>query len=335
MSSSLSMRPAAPLRGRALSLAVAAAAGLALCAAFVRHQTRRAERAFPPDGRFVTVDGVRLRYLEWGDGPPLVLLHGNGMLADDFDISGVAAEAARRYRVIAFDRPGYGYSERPSGRHWTPQAQAQLIHRALGRIGVAEPSVVLGHSWGAQVALAMGLQFPDDVRALVLLSGYYFASVRLDVPFVSAPAIPLLGALMRNTVSPIVGRLLWPLFAWRVFSPARVPLAFRTRFPKWMSLRPSQLRASAAEAALMIPSALALARRHGELRVPAVVMAGEDDRLLSTRWHSERLNERLPTSELRLQAGAGHMVHHVAPMQVLNAVDRAMAMGGGTLRSPA
>jgi hypothetical protein len=110
MSSSLSMRPAAPLRGRALSLAVAAAAGLALCAAFVRHQTRRAERAFPPDGRFVTVDGVRLRYLEWGDGPPLVLLHGNGMLADDFDISGVAAEAARRYRVIAFDRPGYGYS---------------------------------------------------------------------------------------------------------------------------------------------------------------------------------------------------------------------------------
>jgi pimeloyl-ACP methyl ester carboxylesterase len=327
MSTSLSRVAAPP--DRALRAALAAAAALMLCAAYVRRQTRRAQVAFPPDGNFVAVDGVRLRYREWGHGPPLLLLHGNGMLAEDFDISGLAGQASQRYRVIAFDRPGYGYSERPPGRNWSPQAQADLIHRALRQIGVTEPAVVLGHSWGAQVALAMGLRHADDVRALVLLSGYFFPSVRLDVPVLSAPAIPLLGALMRNTISPIVGRLLWPLFVWRSFAPARATPGFRARFPTWMSLRPSQLRASAGEAALMIPSALALARHHRELRVPAVVMAGENDHLLSTRWHSERLHERLPTSELRLEPGAGHMVHHVATSSVLAAVDRALAMGGG------
>jgi pimeloyl-ACP methyl ester carboxylesterase len=315
---------------RPFPLVLATATALAVCAAVVRHQVRKAERLCPPTGRFVTIDGVRLRYRERGDGPPLVLLHGNATLAEDFDIAGVYGEASARYRVVAFDRPGFGYSERPHDRNWTPQAQADLIHAAMRVIGITEPAVVVGHSWGAQVALAMGLRHADDVRALVLLSGYYFPSVRLDVPFMSAPAIPVIGSLMRHTVSPLLGRLTWPLFLRRLFAPSDTSPAFKAQFPVWMSLRPSQLRASAAESALMIPGALSLLRQHSRLRVPAVVMAGDSDRLLSTRWHSERLHERLPTSELRLQPGAGHMVHHVAPAQVLAAIDRAMAMGGGT-----
>lgn len=330
-------RPARPSGGpsprpsaRAPALA-ALAAGLALCALFVHRRARQAERDFPPLGRFVTVQGVRLHWRDFGgEGQPLVLLHGNGSLAEEFDISGLVALARPRYRVIAFDRPGYGHSERPADRRWTPQEQAELLHAALQQLGVADP-VVLGHSWGAQVALALGLQHPESVRALVLLSGYYFPTPRLEVPFLAAPALPVIGTLMRHTVSPLLGRLLWPLLVRRIFAPAAVTPAFRARFPTWMSLRPSQLRASAAEAAMMIPAAVALGRRHRELTVPTVVMGGDADRIVHTGWQSVRLQRRLPDSRLALSRGTGHMVHHVAPAEVLAAIDAATAMAASAV----
>ena len=93
-----------------------------------------------------------------------------------------------------------------------------------------------------------------------------------------------------------------------------------------MSLRPSQLRASAAETAMMIPMAWSLQRQQRSMSVPTVVVAGADDRLLSTEWSSTRLHERLPHSELRIVPGSGHMVHHTAPQAVMAAIDRAAAL---------
>src|SRR3954463_12011724 len=122
-----------------------AAAALGAAALFNRKKARDAEAATPPIGKFVEVDGVRLHYVERGDGDPLVMLHGMGAMVQDMLGSGLVDRAAERYRVIAFDRPGYGYSDRPRGQMWTPQAQAALIHAALAKLGVKRP-LVLGHS---------------------------------------------------------------------------------------------------------------------------------------------------------------------------------------------
>jgi len=299
----------------------ALAAGLGLAASFfyVRGKTRQAEAEHPPRGHFVTVDGVRLHYLERGSGPALVLLHGNGVMADDFEQSGLLDKAAEHYRVIAFDRPGYGYSERPRSTVWTPQAQARLLHHALQDIGV-DSAIVLGHSWGAMVALAMALDAPGFVRALVLLSGYYYPSLRADVPLASGPAIPLLGDLLRYTVAPLVARMVWRPMAKRIFAPLPVDPRFERMSP-WMMLRPSQVRASAAEAALMVPSALALARHYAELMVPAVIVSGTQDKMVDFGHNAERLNEDLPHSELQLEPGVGHMTHYASPDKVLAAIE--------------
>jgi pimeloyl-ACP methyl ester carboxylesterase len=72
---------------------------------------------------------------------------------------------AKRHRVIAFDRPGFGYSDRPHGSAWSAGTQADLLRDAFAIIGINRP-VVLGHSWGAAVALALGLNHPDAVRGL-------------------------------------------------------------------------------------------------------------------------------------------------------------------------
>lgn len=317
-----------PRRNAALLAVGVALAGAAL---FVRRRTREAEHDNPPVGKFVEVDGIRLHYMERGSGQPVVLLHGDGSLAQDFDISGVIDLAAEKYRVIAFDRPGYGYSDRPRTTIWTPQAQAALLHRAMQQIGIRQP-IVVGHSWGALVAVALGLDYAEDVKSLVLLSGYYYPTPRLDVPLLSPPAIPIIGDIMRYTVSPLLGRLIWPLMKKRIFAPAEVPHKFDARFPVWMTLRPSQLRATAADAALMIPSAYSMRHRYHELTMPVVIMAGESDMHADQHLHSERLHQELPHSTYHVTRGAGHMVHHLAQDEVMNAIDQAATALGAEYR---
>lgn len=314
----------------------ALAAGLGLAASFfyVRAKTREAERQNPPRGRFVTVDGVRLHYLERGTGPTLVLLHGNGVTSEDFEYSGLIERAAEHYRVIAFDRPGFGYSQRPRSRVWTPQAQARLLHHALQEIGV-DSAIVVGHSLGTLVALSMALDVPDFVRGLVLLSGYYYPSLRADVPLASSPAIPLIGDLMRFTVSPVMGRMLWRPLTKQMFAPLPVAQSFR-KTPPWLMLRPRQVRASAADGAMMIPAAMALARRYPELKVPLTIMSGTQDRIADFGHNSERLHERVEDSELELAPGVGHMLHYAEPDKVMQAIDAIATRAGEPvyLRNP-
>ena len=126
----------------------------------------------------------------------------------------------------------------------------------------------------------------------------------------------------RYVISPLLGRLLWPLFLQKIFGPAPVPRKFRL-FPKGLALRPSQIRASAAESALMIPGAMSARSSYDRLHVPTIIIAGREDRLVNTDRQSARLHAELPHSKLLLIRGAGHMVHQTATTAVLHAINLA------------
>jgi pimeloyl-ACP methyl ester carboxylesterase len=310
----------------ALLVSTAALGGLAW------RVTRQAERRHPPIGRFLEVDGLRVHYAEWGEGPPVVLLHGNGTMVDDWLISGFTAVASRQFRVIAIDRPGYGYTSRPRNRVWTAEAQADLIRKTLARLGVDSP-VVVGHSWGAIVSLALALNHPDSIRGLVLLGGYYFPTHRLDVWAFSPPAIPVIGDVMRYTVSPPIMRWLAPKIIRASFAPRPVPEQFSAYFPLDLALRPSQLRASAADSALMIPCVASLSRRYAQLRLPLVILSGDADQVVTPERQSMRLHQELPHSALKLLPGIGHMVHYFAHKDILDALTVIMERARATART--
>ena len=259
----------------------AAAAALGIAALINRSLAKKAERDNPPAGKFMNVGNVKLHYVDRGSGEPLILLHGNGSMIQDFASSGLIEMASQTHRVIAFDRPGFGHSARPRGTIWTPEAQADLIHLAMKKLGITRAKV-LGHSWGASVAVALGLKHPETVASLILASGYYYPTPRADVLLLSGPAVPIIGDILRYTLSPILGRLLWPLLMRKIFGPAKMPAKFES-FPKEMALRPSQIRASAAETALMIPDAFALRGKYADLKMPVVIIAGEQDRIVRHR----------------------------------------------------
>jgi pimeloyl-ACP methyl ester carboxylesterase len=263
---------------------------------------------------------VRLHYVELGQGDPLVLIHGNGTMIQDFTVSGLVSELVSRYRVIILDRPGYGYSTRPR-QLWTPRAHARLFHRALQQLGV-ERATIYGHSWGTLVAVALALEAPALVRGLVLASGYYYPTLRADTFLLSPPAIPGIGDLMRYTISPPLARALLPGMIRRMFQPAAVPERFERLFPKALMLRPLQLRAAAEDAALMTPSVMELERHYQDLRMPVTIITGADDQIADVGRQSARLHRELPGSEFISLPGLGHMIHHLAPEAVAKAIDR-------------
>jgi pimeloyl-ACP methyl ester carboxylesterase len=126
-----------------------------------------------PPGRFLTIDGARVRVREWGSGPPLVLLHGlPGSSADWPDA--FVARLAGRHRVLAIDLAGLGYSERPPDRTVGVEPWAVQIVSTLDTLDVAD-AVLVGHDAGAIVAVLVAADAPRIARRLVLL----------------APAVPL------------------------------------------------------------------------------------------------------------------------------------------------
>jgi len=309
---------------RAHPYVVAAAAtvgALAISALVNRRLAKNAENDNPPAGQFLEVNGVRLHYVERGSGAPLVLLHGNGSMIQDFESSGLIDLAAKNYRVIVFDRPGFGHSDRPRNVVWTPAAQAELINSALHRLGVSH-AIFLGHSWGASVAVALALKYPTLVQGLVLASGYYYPTLRPDVVALSAPAVPLVGDVLGHTLSPIVSRVMWPLLMAKIFGPRSVPKKFEG-FPKEMALRPSQIRASAAESALMIPDAFHYRDEYTNLKMPVVIVAGDEDRLVDIDAQSTRLHRDVPQSRFHRVPGTGHMIHQTATGVVMSAINEA------------
>jgi pimeloyl-ACP methyl ester carboxylesterase len=245
-----------------------------------------------------SIDGVRLHYVRRGTGEPtVVFLHGNGSMVEEIAASGLLDLVAEHHRVVAFDRPGFGHSTRPRGRMWTPEAQASVILEACAKLGIKRP-VVVGHSWGTLVALAMALNHPGQVGGLILASGYYYPMARPGAAVFSPPAIPILGGL------------LMPKLIRKLFRPTPVPRRFKTGVPRAMMLRPSQIRASAQDTALMIPSAAAMQDRYGELHIPVTVIAGAGDRIVDPRRQAMRLHREVPHSNILVLQNEGHMVHH-------------------------
>ncbi len=285
-----------------------------------------AERAFPQLGRIVEVDGLPVHVYErgQGDGPPIILIHGASVNLRDWSFSLVdrlangGPQGGRR--VIAMDRPGFGYSKRGPGS-WSPAQQAAHLRQATLKLGVEEP-IVVGHSWGGAVAIAWGLDFPDDVSGVIPISGATMpwgagATVfqtlglgRIGVDYYQA-------SLSRGAEDGSV-----EAFVSRAFRPQQPPPGYIEYVGAPLSLRAETLEANAQDLSSLHLGLRDMAPRYPQMTVPIEVVHGELDWLLGVEQHVVEFAAQVPNVNTTVAPGVGHMAHHARPDLLEAAIGR-------------
>lgn len=125
----------------------------------------------PKDATYLDVDGTRVRYVDVGEGPTVVLLHGFASSIENW--VAVMPRLVKDHRVIAIDLRGFGWTDRPVA-DYSPDAQAKLLKALLDARGVNGKISLVAHSWGSSVALAFALAQPEQVERLALYDAWVY-----------------------------------------------------------------------------------------------------------------------------------------------------------------
>ena len=288
----------------------------------------QAEAAYPPEGQLLDVDGVQVHAVVMGpaDAPDLVLIHGASGNTRDMTFS-LAPRLAKRYRVIVFDRPGLGYTDRINRTGATLTQQADLLVRAAAQLSADKP-IVTGQSYGGSVALAWAVHHPEAISALVpvatpsipwtspLDTFYKITSSRLG----GLIAIPLLTAFVPEA------RVTRTLEA--IFAPQPVPDGYGEAVGVGLTLRRESLRANALQRASLLAEVRALEPLYPTITAPTELVHGTVDTTVGAHIHSDKLVDHIPGAVLTHLDGIGHMPHQVAQDAVIAAIDRAATRAG-------
>ncbi|SMO79758.1 alpha/beta fold hydrolase [Melghirimyces algeriensis] len=285
-----------------------------------QYQFRKAEVNFPPNGKFVTVEGIKLHYIQKGSGKPIVFLHGGVLTGNDF--KKVMEMAARQgYQAISFDRPGYGYSERPKNEEVTPIVQARLIHGALKKLGIEKP-IFVGHSWSGILVLSYALSYPDDVSGIVTLGAAMYKEgypAENGDPISALVTTPIIGDAFLNTVlkSPL-GTGLAKNILKETFAPEPVPSDYReAALALW--LRPGHFKANREDVLAFSPTAEKISSKYKTIQHPMVIVVGNDDPF-GTKEQAYRLQKDIPHAKLVILPNVAHMIPQNHPKEVMDAI---------------
>ncbi len=307
---------------------------LAILALISQLGTRDTEQQFPPIGKFITVDGLRMHYTEQGNGPVLVLLHGASTNLRDFSAS-IFQPLSRTHRVIAIDRPGHGYSERPGGGWPDPARQADLIHQLLVTLKVENP-VLVGHSWSGSVVLAYLLAYPQEVAAGVLLAGGSHPWKGGVAWYNDLAGIPVLGELFARTLAYPFGVLALDSAVRTVFSPNRVPDDYIDTTGVQLSLRPLAFRANAEDLSRLSDFLDIQSRRYADIKHPLLLLTGGADDIVPAWNHANRLVLQVANARIVELENTGHALHHIHPDRVVALIEAfADRLSGGANRAAA
>ncbi|MEM8538069.1 MAG: alpha/beta hydrolase [Pseudomonadota bacterium] len=325
---------------KALSItAIAIGLGALLTGCTASWRADRAEAAFPPLGAFVEVNGGRVHYVQEGEGPDVILLHGAGGNVRDFTFS-LMGQLSDRYRVTAFDRPGQGYTDSVPGLASgpfavagdSPIAQAEMLREAAAALDIKDP-IVAGHSFGGIVAMAWattGLEQERQTDASAIVS---YAGVLMPWP-------GDLGSYYTVNGSALGGAIVVPLIS--AFAPqARVEEAIINTFapqdpvPGYvdyiggpLALRTDNFRANVRQVNTLRPHVVEMEKLYPRLTLPIEIVHGTADTTVPIHVHPEQLIKIVPSANLIALEGIGHQPHQVDEPAAIAAIDRAAERAG-------
>ena len=273
-----------------------------------------------PDSKFIEINGVNIHYKEAGSGErTFILLHPFG--GSTYSWRNVMDEFATYGRVIAYDRPAFGLTERPLPGDWESnpygmKANVEILRALLDAFGV-EKAVLVGNSAGGGVAVAFALEYPERIDELILVDpgvggGYGPQFPAWALPIMWTPQMRHLGPLMMRDYQESLPRTIereWfvsskltdeirekhlQILKIKNWDKAFYELTFAPAYPE---LRP------------LLPN----------LKVPALIVAGQEDRLIRS-WYFEAISTEIPDAQLSLISQCGHVPQEECPTKFMEVV---------------
>ncbi len=268
--------------------------------------------------QFVKTDDGAIAYARVGTGDRLVVLvHGVLTALDDMLLA--LADHLPGCQIIALDRPGFGQSPRRTGLDAGVLRQARRLNQALEALRLG-PAVLVGHSFGAPVSLAMAMAAPDRFHGVVSLAPLVLPEARLEQLLFGPRGAPVLGGWLSGWRHAGVDQKLMPLLWRAMFLPQAMPPRLEADFPFALAGGAGATRWVGEDSLAVGPDLIALLAGAPRLETPLHVLGGSADLVVNNLLHGQLLAALAPRGRFTLLPGLGHMIHHVAPQTVAEAV---------------
>jgi pimeloyl-ACP methyl ester carboxylesterase len=269
------------------------------------------------EDHFLVVENLRMHYIASGTGRTVVMIHGNAGNVEDFEF-GTVALLSSEYRVVAVDRPGHGSSDRPTQKAATTEYQAQLLHQTLSSLGISKP-ILVGHSWGAALALAYSLKYPNEVSGMVLLAPAAYPDKGENKLLRATTRTPVIGDLGLMLGTPFVGRHILKRALAQAFYPQTVPSSyFKIASSLWLGRK--QLKAYIEDEWSLNDSLRKMSQRYSDIKIPVVIITGDQDKIVSPKENAYRLQSVIPGSQLIELKNTGHEIPQTHPESIYSAL---------------
>ena len=284
---------------------------------------RNVEATFPPIGHFMSVAGKQVHYVRRGEasGTPVVLIHGASGNVRDWELS-ILPGLAQTHDVIAFDRPGFGYSDALPDHGWKLTDQIAHLRMALAELNVAK-HILVGHSYGGSLAMRWALDHPDDLHGVVLISAPVMDWGGGGIgPHYHIGGRPVSGDILAQLVRVVARDAYLRDAISDVFAPQVPEERYFTEGGAHLSLRPKTFKTNSVMMLRLYRQMVEQAPRNAELSVPLEIIHGQDDTIVPHFIHAEVLAKMHPRAGNRLLPGVGHMPHHAEPQTVIDIIRR-------------
>lgn len=264
--------------------------------------------------RTIAVDGITLAYEEYGQGYPIIFIH--GIAASSYSWRAVAKTLSDSYRCICFDLMGFGDSDKPGNESYSLKRQAELMLKAIHRIGI-ERYVLAGHSLGGGVCLSMMHELGEshsEITGLILVdSACYLQKIPI---FIRALRIPILPIIAMKLIPAKWG---FALSAGDMYIGKWKKIEAIAEYSRSLKL-PGAHKALIATAKEIVPPDIEeFTTSYSKIAVPTQVIWAEYDKVIPLE-QGQRLAEDIPSAKLNIIEGCGHCPQEELPEETAQVI---------------
>lgn len=268
-------------------------------------------------GNYTEVLNIPIRYHQVGHGPDILFIHGRPGSIEDWQP--LVEALAPHYRLTFYDRPGNGFSGKP--RHYTLAQNADVALALIEQLRLDHP-VVVGHSYGGGVVMALAVRKPENIKAFVSIGGCAYPSEPFDIIF-SLLRIPYVG---RGIIALLPKKTNCEMIRDGIlesFHPNEKDLPadyVDARCKIWS--QPKNTLTLAREGGSFNAELKKIVPQYPGITHTIYLVHGDQDKLVSVE-ESKKVNASAPRAPLTVLADTGHMVQYIRTAELIKVIEAA------------